>query len=132
MRSLLAVLLSMSVLAAGRAETAHAQVRAFKLKQGRISQLIVDQGAQLARMIRVDARGREVGAPFDVLIQHRAGPDSQDIDDRWVQADSLITCFPASIKDPAVRSKAMLNDESGTIKIRRYADGIVVVEPTGA
>lgn len=131
-QSVLAALLVASVLVIGDTETARAQVRAFKLKQGRISQQVVDRGPQLARMIRVDANGQEVGAPFDVLIQHRAGPESQAIDDRWIQADSLITCFPASLKDPAVRRKAILNGKKGAIKIRRYADGIVIVEPVGA
>lgn len=105
------------------------QVRAFKLMKGHISQLIVDQSAQLARMVQVDADGREVGAPFDVLVQHRSGPEDQAIDARWARVDSVITCFPASIANPAIREKAILSDKRGAVQIRRYASGIVIVEP---
>jgi hypothetical protein len=111
------------------ADAARAQVRAFKLTRGHISQLIVDQDAQLARMIRVDADGQEVGAPFEVLVQHRSGPEDQAIDERWARADSIITCFPATIADPQIQAKAILGDKPGAIKIRRYASGIVIVEP---
>jgi hypothetical protein len=92
----------------------------------------VDQDAQLARMIRVDADGQEVGAPFEVLVQHRSGPEDQAIDERWARADSIITCFPASIVDPRIRAKAILNDKAGAIEIRRYAHGIVIIEPVDA
>jgi hypothetical protein len=91
---------------------ARAQVRAFKLKKGHLSQLIVDQGAQLVQMVRVDANGIEVGAPFDVLVQHRSCPEDQAIDERWARVDSIITCFPASISNPEIRAKAMFNDEA--------------------
>jgi len=127
-RRLVAVLSVACLAVAFCADVARAQVSAFKLTRGHISQLIVDQGAQLARMIRVDARGREVGEPFDVLVQHRSGPEDQAIDERWARADSIITCFPATIEDPQIRAKAILNDKFGAIKIRRYASGIVIVE----
>ena len=128
-RRLLTVL-SVALLIAGFfANGVWAQVRAFKLQRGHISQLIVDQGAQLARMVRVDASGQEVGTPFDVLVQHRTGPEDQAIDGRWARVDSVITCFPASIEDPQIRAKALFNDEAGPIEMRRYAGGIVIVEP---
>jgi hypothetical protein len=123
------VLLTIFSMAAFCANYAHAQVRAFKLKRGHVSQLIIDQGAQLARLARVDANGREVGPPFDVLVQHRSGPEDQAIDDRWTRVDSIITCFPSSIEDPRVRKKTMFSPSTGAIKIRQYADGIVIVEP---
>lgn len=128
-RKMRRVLLTALLMTALCASAARAQVRAFKLQHGHISQLIVDQGAQLTRMVRVDASGQEVGKPFDVLVQHRSGPDDQAIDGRWARVDSLITCFPASIANPKIRAKAILNDEAGAIKIRRYASGIVIVEP---
>lgn len=125
-----AVLVASFLMASCCTDAAHSQVRAFKLKDGHLSALIVDQGAQLARMVRVDVRGREVGTPFDVLVQHRSGPEDQDIDDRWARADSIITCFPASIANPKIRAKAILKDKPGAIEIRRYSGGILIVEPT--
>jgi hypothetical protein len=95
-------------------------VRAFKLKRGYISQLIIDQGAQIARVARVDATGKDLGVPFDVLVQHRSGPEDQAIDGRWARVDSIITCFPASIADPRIRKKTMFGHETGAIKIRQY------------
>lgn len=126
------VLLSIVLMAAFCTNYVRAQVRAFKLKRGHVSQLIVDQGAQLAQLAKVDATGREIGAPFEVLVQHRSGPEDQAIDDRWTRVDSIITCFPASIEDPRVRKKTMFSPNTGAIKIRRYADGIVIVEPAAA
>jgi len=123
------VLVVTSLLVAFGTDAARAQIRAFKLTHGHISQLIVDQRAQLARMVRVDADGTEVGGPFTVLVQHRSGPEDQAIDERWAWADSIITCFPASIADPQIRAKAILNDKTGAIQIRRYASGLVIVEP---
>jgi len=108
---------------------AHGQVRAYKVQHGHLSPLLIDQGAQWPRLVRVNAAGRAVGRPFDVLVQHRSGPADQDIDERWQRADSLITCFPASIADPAIRAKTILKDKTGAIEIRRYVHGIVVVEP---
>lgn len=130
-RRLLAVLSVACLATAFCADATRAQVRAFRLTHGHISQLIVDQRAQLARMVRVDARGQEVGSPFDVLVQHRAGPADQAIDARWARVDSIITCFPATIADPQIRAKAILNEKAGAIQIRRYASGVVIVESVG-
>lgn len=121
----LVILFGASLLATLCTDAAHSQVRAFKLKRGHVSQLIVDQEAQIARMT-------EVGVCFDVLLQHRSGPEDQDIDSRWTRVDSIITCFLASIVDPKIRAKAILNDRANAIEIRHYAGGILIIEPTEA
>lgn len=88
---------------------------------------MVYEEPKLYRLVPVDHRGVAVGDTLQVLIQHRKYPNER-LSDLYKRADVVIACWPSKIPQPEGRRKALLNDHSGRLAIKRIGDVIHVLK----